>query len=165
MLVDKRNYSRNAIADLISALPLSFSFYMAYNAIKYLNRYNILGFVGLIASSVSADIIKRLPYPKSWEFFITRPKGANNWDILSKNDYSNKVKPPGFPSGHMTAAAYFSTYIFYGQKTNRLEKLALLAIVVLTAWARIHKGVHNIPQVLGGLILGILVAGIFLKLN
>ena len=165
MLADKRNFTVRSIADYVSALPIAFSFYMGLNALTYLNRYNLLGFIGLFTSAISADIIKRLPYPKSWDFFITRPKGANNWDMLSRNDYSKKVNPPGFPSGHMTSAAYFAAYIFYGRKTNKLEKTALLAIVLLTAWARLVKGVHNLPQVLAGALLGLIWAAILLRLN
>ena len=85
--------------------------------------------------------------------------------MLSRNDYSKKVNPPGFPSGHMTSAAYFAAYIFYGRKTNKLEKTALLAIVLLTAWARLVKGVHNLPQVLAGALLGLIWAAVFLRLN
>lgn len=165
MLADKKNFTVRALADYISALPIAFSFYMGFNVLTYMNRFNILGFIGLFASAISADVIKRLPYPKSWEFFILRPKGANNWDMLSRNDYSNKINPPGFPSGHMTSAAYFSAYIFYGKKTNNPEKIGLLAIVLLTAWARLVKGVHNLPQVLAGTLLGLIWAAIFLKLN
>ena len=165
MLADKRNFTVGSIADYVSALPIAFSFYMGLNALSYLDRYNLLGFIGLFTSAISADIIKRLPYPKSWDFFITRPKGANNWDMLSRNDYSKKVNPPGFPSGHMTSAAYFAAYIFYGRKTNKLEKTALLAIVVLTAWARLVKGVHNLPQVLAGALLGLIWAAVFLRFN
>ena len=165
MLADKRNFTVRSIADYVSALPIAFSFYMGLNALSYLDRYNILGFIGLFTSAVSADFIKRLPYPKSWDFFITRPKGANNWDMLSRNDYSKKVNPPGFPSGHMTSAAYFAAYIFYGRKTNKLEKTALLAIVLLTAWARLVKGVHNLPQLLAGALLGLIWAALFLRLN
>ena len=165
MLADKRNFTVRSIADYVSALPIAFSFYMGFNALSYLDRYNILGLIGLFTSAISADVIKRLPYPKSWDFFISRPKGANNWDILSRNDYSKKVNPPGFPSGHMTSAAYFAAYIFYGRKTNKLEKMALLAIVLLTAWARLVKGVHNLPQVLAGALLGLIWAAVFLRLN
>ena len=165
MLADKRNFTVRSIADYVSALPVAFSFYMGLNALSYLDRYNVLGLIGLFTSAISADIIKRLPYPKSWDFFISRPKGANNWDILSRNDYSKKVNPPGFPSGHMTSAAYFAAYIFYGRKTNKLEKTALLAIVILTAWARLVKGVHNIPQVLAGTLLGLIWAAVFLRFN
>lgn len=165
MLADKRNFTVRSIADYVSALPVAFSFYMGLNALSYLDRYNVLGLIGLFTSAISADIIKRIPYPKSWDFFISRPKGANNWDILSRNDYSKKVNPPGFPSGHMTSAAYFAAYIFYGRKTNKLEKTALLAIVILTAWARLVKGVHNIPQVLAGTLLGLIWAAVFLRFN
>jgi len=56
-------------------------------------------------------------------------------------------------------------YIFYGRKTNKLEKVALLAIVLLTAWARLVKGVHNLPQVLAGTLLGLISSAVFLKLN
>jgi membrane-associated phospholipid phosphatase len=138
---------------------------MGYNLLKHLDKYYTLGFIGLITSSLLADIIKRLPYPKSWEFFITRPKGANNWDILSKNDYSDKINPPGFPSGHMTSATFFSAYIFLGQKTNKWEKIALLGIVLLTGWARYVKGVHNMPQILAGVLLGLIVAKVFINFN
>ena len=63
MLADKRNFTVRSLADYVSALPIGFSFYMGLNALTYMDRFNILGFVGLFASSLSADIIKRLPYP------------------------------------------------------------------------------------------------------
>lgn len=165
MLLDKRHFSKLALADQISALPVAFSFYMVYDLIRDMTRRNVLGFTGLITSSLLADFIKRLPFPESWHFFTLRPKGANNWDILSKNDYSDKINPPGFPSGHLTNATYFSAYIYLSRDTNKLEKLALLSIILLTAWARYVKGVHNIPQILGGILLGLIVAKGFVDLN
>ena len=163
MLLDKKNFNLLNIADYISALPVAFSFYMFFNLVRYKNRFFTLGFVGLLVSSVSADFLKRLPYPKKWEFFTLRPNGANNWDILSRNDYSNKINPPGFPSGHMSTVSFFSSYIMMASETTRFEKVVLFALIFLTAWARWFKGVHNIPQILAGTSLGILIAFIFSK--
>ena len=84
MLADKKNFTVRALADYISALPIAFSFYMGFNVLTYMNRFNILGFIGLFASAISADVIKRLPYPNSWEFFILRPKGANMGYVIKK---------------------------------------------------------------------------------
>ena len=94
MLLDKKNLDPLNFADYISALPVAYVFYMFYMLIKSGDRVHVVGFVGLMNTIITADFLKRLPYPKSWEYFTLRPEGANNWDILSKNNYSNKVNPP-----------------------------------------------------------------------
>ena len=165
MLADKKNFTPLAIADYISALPIAFTFYMGYNTLKEYNKFYFLGFAGLFASSLIADFLKRLPYLKKWESFTVRPEGANNWDLLSKNDYSDKINPPGFPSGHMTTVTFFSSYILFGSETNILEKMSLNGLIIITAWARYFKGVHNIPQILAGILLGLFIGVIFVKLN
>ena len=164
MLLHKKNFDPRNIADYISALPLAFVFYMFYNSLKTFSKYYTVGFLGLVTSSISADFLKRLPYPQSWEFFTKRPDGANNWDILSRNNYTSSIKPPGFPSGHMSTVSFFSTYILMASKTNKLEKIVLFSLVLLTAWARWFKGVHNIPQILAGTILGGIIGIVFSKL-
>ena len=164
MLLDKKNLDPLNFADYISALPVAYVFYMFYMLIKSGDRVHVVGLAGLMTSLISADFLKRLPYPKSWEYFTLRPEGANNWDILSKNNYSNKVNPPGFPSGHMSTVAFFSTYILLNSRTNKLEQAFLISLVVLTGWARWMKGVHNIAQILAGTVLGGGIAYLFSKL-
>ena len=51
MLADKRNFTVRSIADYVSALPVAFSFYMGLNALSYLDRYNVLGLIGLFTSA------------------------------------------------------------------------------------------------------------------
>jgi membrane-associated phospholipid phosphatase len=164
MLLDKKNIDPLNFADYISALPVAYVFYMFYMLVKTCDRFYVIGFTGLMTSLISADFLKRLPYPKSWEFFTLRPEGANNWDILSRNDYSNKINPPGFPSGHMSTVAFFSVYMLISSKNNKLEKAFLISLIVLTGWARWIKGVHNLPQILTGTVLGSGIAYLFSKL-
>ena len=39
-----------------------------------------------------------------------RPKGSKNTDFFSRNGL-RPVNTPGFPSGHMAAVSFFSTYL------------------------------------------------------
>ena len=166
MLLDKRNLNIYVIADYISALPIGLVFYFVYNLVKkpLFDKYYLLGFVGTFVSSLTADFIKRLPYPDKYNSITKRPKGANYWDILSKNDYRNKKNPPGFPSGHMTMVTFFSTYLIFGSETI-LEKTFLIGLVIATVWARYIKRVHNIPQILAGTLLGAVYGILFYRLN
>lgn len=164
MLLDKKNIDPINFADYISALPVAYVFYMFYMLVKTCDRFYVIGFTGIMTSLISADFLKRIPYPKSWEFFTLRPEGANNWDILSRNDYSNKINPPGFPSGHMSTVAFFSVYMLISSKDNKLEHAFLISLIVLTGWARWIKGVHNLPQILAGTVLGSGIAYLFSKL-
>ena len=69
MLLNKRHFSKLALADQISALPVAFSFYMVYDLIRDMTKRNVLGFTGLITSSLLADFIKRLP--RLWFEFLS----------------------------------------------------------------------------------------------
>lgn len=112
--------------------------------------------------------------------FITKTKGLNsvnkrppnafNCDSLNKGgDYSNK---PGFPSGHTIIATFVCFLILFEfldknntlRQRNRLIPILIIVILgqILVPYARIKKSCHTITQVIGGIVLGILMA-IFFK--
>jgi undecaprenyl-diphosphatase len=75
------------------------------------------------------------------------------------------VHPPSsgsFPSGHAAAAFACATVIAWAS-----PRLAVPAYVVavLVAWSRVYVGVHYPLDVLGGAVLGVLVAIALLKLE
>ena len=65
----------------------------------------------------------------------------------------------GFPSAHSAncwAAFFFVVYVF----RRRVLNINLAAWAVLVCWSRIYLGVHYFGDVLGGLILGFLLASV-----
>ena len=164
-------------ADYISALPIAFSFACILEATQQGNYLeNGLFLFWMHYSNALTYFLKQLPYPKELHPWTFRPEGASNTDVLSRNG----IKPygtPGFPSGHMTGAALFSTYRLLrlwkqqgGGSVKKFinknkDKVALyIGIILATAWARWYKNCHNITQIIGGTIVGIIQAVIFFEI-
>ena len=104
-------------------------------------------------TTLSTDIIKRLPYPKFlWEI-TRRPEGAKNTDFLSKNGLARE-DAPGFPSGHMSATVYTLGICSYFFVNNTIGHFLNLILIILMAWSRWYKGVHNLFQIMGGIGYG-----------
>ena len=154
-------------ADYISTLPIAFSFISLLEAVNKKNYLeNALFLFWMHYSNGLTYFLKHLDYPESWRHWTDRPEGASNTDMLSRNG----LKPPGtpgFPSGHMTSAAFFSTYrllrlwrekgkqsVKKFVKENLTVVLFYSGIIFATAWARWYKKCHNLPQILGGIVVG-----------
>ena len=159
------------IADYISVFPL-----VLYYAFAYLSVINIkniknklehpLLLLFLLLSSKIVNFIKSIDFKRE---FIYRPKGAEYCDLLSKNKVA---KMRGFPSGHMSSIALFSTFMIlyryykkYDNVKDYIKKdiiyiLINIFLVLLTAWARYYKKCHTILQISCGTILGILLGSI-----
>ena len=88
-------------------------------------------------------------------YFKNRPKKLNHSNFLEKLDASS------FPSIHAARA----TLLFILFSLINLEKLFLIAIMFLLLlsvyYSRIYLKKHDIIDILGGIILGILVSLIF----
>lgn len=67
----------------------------------------------------------------------------------------------GFPSGHSSFmfSIFFSMFFFY-----RKESYMILLFAILTGVGRVLSGVHSISDIIGGAILGGLVAVIFIQI-
>ena len=114
-------------------------------------------------------------YPKFMYDITRRPKGAMACDLLSQK---GRAKPgtAGFPSGHMTSISLFAVFMILGKyeiyrKKNKSIKeffskeifyiLTNIGIILITAWARYYKNCHSIFQIVSGIILGSILAYIF----
>lgn len=160
MIIEKKNFKVEVFSDIISSIPLCFYFTLIYlsiiktpaNAILYLKIFG-----GLMFTTLSTDLIKRLPYPNFLWKITRRPEGAKNTDFLSKNGPARE-DAPGFPSGHMSATVFTLLICSYYFVETNIGHFVNLIGILLMAWSRWYKGVHNTFQILGGIGYGSLCA-------
>ncbi len=82
-----------------------------------------------------------------------RLKGARDCDLMCMD--GNQEGKPGMPSGHSSAAAFFSAF-YYQQTTNPWIKAGLVLYVIIMMVSRYMKRCHSIPQIAVGGIIGLL---------
>ena len=73
-----------------------------------------------------------------------------------------------FPSGHAQSSTTFYAYIAYLLRNNKYKNLIILAVVLIigvVALSRVYLGVHYPSDVIGGIIVGLIVIGLFLWLE
>jgi len=77
----------------------------------------------------------------------------------------------GFPSGHSQGGVTFYGFgLFYnksgadGSKPNRIIQLVFIALVVLLPISRLILGVHDVQDVVGGFVIGMIILTIYLYL-
>jgi membrane-associated phospholipid phosphatase len=98
-----------------------------------------------------------------------RPSDAFNCDAINQGgDYS---KVSGFPSGHSSVATYLFFVVlleYIDKKTTPSQRKSLLPLLsitflfqILVPLARYKSHCHTIPQIVGGITLGIITAVIF----
>jgi membrane-associated phospholipid phosphatase len=153
MLADPFNFNIPNLADYISVLPISFYVGALYELVKSPNSETLKYFLGITASTIASDVIKRLPYPESLYKMSRRPDGAENCDYLSKMGPAKK-DAPGFPSGHMTTTTFFAVYKVMENMENTPLVALLTAVVISMSWSRYYKKCHSVIQIVGGIILG-----------
>ena len=67
----------------------------------------------------------------------------------------------GFPSGHVAAAAAYGALIIivYWHVHSRIARATVIVVSVamplVVGWARMHRGMHHLTDVIAGLLLGI----------
>lgn len=160
MILEKKNFKIDTFSDIISSIPLTFYFTLVYLSIinEYPNnRIYLILFGGLMFTTLTTDMIKRLPYPNFLWNITRRPDGAKNTDFLSKNGPARE-DAPGFPSGHMSATVFTLLICSYYFVKTQAGHITNLTIIFLMAWSRWYKGVHNIFQIIGGIGYGSLCA-------
>lgn len=106
---------------------------------------------------------RRVSWPRAWNEFVLRPRGARNCSILnSGGSYEGRI---GMPSGHVLLTAFVVTSLgayWIGAGTFRGSwavttsiVLAAATAIVLMAVSRVRRGCHNLAHVLVGATLGI----------
>lgn len=97
--------------------------------------------------------------------WVRRPQGASNCNIACSN--GDRSGAPGFPSGHMSTAAFFWTFAALLTRHRGAGALHLAAVVcagaaytMLTALARHHKRCHTLLQIVVGTLLGCAVGAV-----
>lgn len=142
-------------ADLYSTTPLGIYFTLTYLSIINTRIDEFKFCLYLILSNYIVSKIKRLPYPKSLYQITRRPIGSSNCDYLSRNG-PQSPDAPGFPSGHMTTIAFFSTYqILQNTQPSLYFKGTHISLVLIMGWARYYKKCHNMLQISVGTLFGI----------
>lgn len=159
MLAEITNFTLDNVSDYISALPIGY--YSGFLYFALISDYNLSVFYwkclfGLLFTTLTTDLLKRLPYSKNVWKYTRRPEGANNTDFLSKKGLCKKDSP-GFPSGHMSITSYFitisNTYLVQSSKQGHFVNALLLLSM---GWSRYYKCVHTLPQIVGGTLYGII---------
>ena len=162
------------LANFLSVLPL---YYIIFTSIVTLytllinsktKMHIVYYFFGLLVSLFTPDFIKRITKlisPKGNYWY--RPKGAKGCDFQSIKGF-NAPFTPGFPSGHMTLTTYVMVFnilmtLEKNVKYSNVIIIVNLLFIFAMAWARHFKKCHNIFQILGGIILGSIIAYITLK--
>jgi membrane-associated phospholipid phosphatase len=100
-----------------------------------------------------------------------RPFYATDCNMINEGGFADAK--PGFPSGHSTVAAFIATLYLMEFIARRRDHSAAsipalvitLLFAVLVPFARIQLGCHTPIQVVGGMILGIILALVYYKLD
>jgi hypothetical protein len=116
-------------------------------------------FAGLIGVDLTTAGIKRMLGGGAWP--LGRPAGAHGCGALC--DGGSVGGAPGFPSGHMATVTMLVTVAvrWFSGEWESLVLGAGAAWIAAMAWARWAKRCHNLVQITGGIVLGIL-AGLLL---
>jgi membrane-associated phospholipid phosphatase len=81
-----------------------------------------------------------------------RPAGAYGCDAFCLNGPVGGR--PGFPSGHMTTVTMFVASLWFRFGDKRILWVGVPWIVAM-AWARWFKRCHNLEQIAGGIVVGL----------
>jgi membrane-associated phospholipid phosphatase len=110
---------------------------------------HLKGWVGLMGTlglshMLKVDVIKEAS---------PRPKGARDCDLLCMD--GNQEGKPGMPSGHSSAATFFSAF-YYQQTSNPWIKGLLVMYTLLVMTSRYLKRCHSLSQITAGGLVGLL---------
>ena len=167
-------YYNLSFANLLSFLP--FLYFTIIIGVWIFHKLNIikqtlptLYIVGIIFTTVTAQIFKYSPYPNIIKPYSVRPKGACGCDYLSIKGNVEGVK--ALPSGHMATTGYFVVYNilailkYIHKDTIKMILIGVnLLFLLLMGWARYIKKCHNLLQIISGSIYGGFIGYLFFKI-
>ena len=134
-----------SIYDLISLYTVFINIFAVYT-------FDVSLCIGIFLCIFFQDLFKECTnglYPPIFK----RPNGAMNCNLFNTGGLVDHKS--GFPSGHVTVAAFFSTMLILRKDITDVKTMFYYNIpVVLMGYARIMKGCHNFIQVFAGYVLG-----------
>ncbi len=127
-------------------------FYIGMKVLKREKRKKMKKFLWVVIPTLLAVFL----IVHGMKFFtgIPRPCTPCSYDAVDCNPYC--PHDSGFPSGH--AAVIFSVFTSGLLVSRRKAGMPLVVVPLLVAASRIMLGVHNLPDVVFGSILGMLIA-------
>ena len=142
----------DSIWDLFSLTVLIPNYFVVYEIIAG----SIELFGGVLITLTLEKFGKRIT--GDWEPSIfKRPDNAMNCSLF--NDGGFVGNNPGFPSGHVAMASFFSYIILFKYYEIDYKNMFFASLYpIFMSITRYYKGCHNIYQVIAGWILGLLVA-------
>mgnify|MGYP001240709887 CR=1 FL=1 len=157
----------NIIFDYISVVPALFFFSLIYSFLVFNRKNDLLLLLWLCFATLFSEIIKLIPHHKSLDWLIKRPNGAKNIDLLSRNGLTLSN---GFPSSHMTVTTLYCSYLIMRNIHNKSKYINRIIVfhiilIILMGLSRYFKKAHNIYQIIGGIILGYVIALIAFRIN
>ncbi len=136
-----------------------FSVFLAFVLFFFIKtqRLSMVLLTSFIVSGLLAQLFKRI---------IDTPRPIAYFTIDQYNkfvDGVNNASAHSFPSGHTTSAFALAT-VLACYTNNRLLQLAYLLLAVIVGYSRIYLGQHFLTDVVGGAILGTLIALLSVKI-
>ena len=116
---------------------------MTHQTIHLKGWLGLMGTLG-VSHMLKVDVVKEAS---------PRPKGARDCDLLCMD--GNQEGKPGMPSGHSSAATFFSAF-YYQQTSNPWIKGALVLYTLLVMTSRYLKKCHSLSQITAGGLVGLL---------
>lgn len=151
--------SVKSFPDFLSLLPLFVQFYVMITL-----NYKLMLFI--VITIFIHYLIKNATH-MIYDPIFKRPDNAFNCNMC--NNDGDVSKNPGFPSGHMaTISLVMNYYLMQNNIDNAIEwKYIILYNIpcLLVAYARYAKSCHNIPQIIAGYLLGLIMAYIGVYVN
>lgn len=140
--------------DLISISVIGFNVYAIYYGIQ-MNNYNLY-----YSMNLSLFLERIIKYSTTDVQIFKRPIGACRCGLF--NDGGNISYASGFPSGHMTLTSnFFNNLLIIHKREKELKYIIIYNLpCLLMAFARYEKRCHDIPQIIAGYVLGLLITKI-----
>lgn len=149
------------LSDLISILVVVF---LSYPWILLLRTGNLLyakWAAGMLINEMLNHAFKSAFGNLGLSAFM-RPSKATNCNMFNQG---GKVGGAfGFPSGHMSNTVCFFTLGYLYTRNTKMIYLGILAVLAM-GWARLQKQCHNVVQLVGGALIGCMVAATWYNLT
>lgn len=135
--------------DLVS---VSIVGYICFPFLKFIESketlYLVLG-ISILVVDYSTKAIKY--FTKNIHDIFKRPLGAYDCDIFCRNKL--REGDPGFPSGHVTTMAFFTTFVYLQTKNMPFTYFNIIW-TLLVSLSRYKKKCHNEFQITAGIMYG-----------
>jgi membrane-associated phospholipid phosphatase len=161
------NTSVPYLTDLVSVCIIALFAYPVLRFAETLEPAHLVMLAGMVAAEAATKLIKAATAPcrAAW---LKRPRDAKGCDLLCTG--CNVAGAPGFPSGHVTSAAFFFTYLIC-RSSRRNGKVPLLLLLggcggtLAVAASRVLKRCHTPLQVASGALWGAAAAVLVARLQ